>query len=80
MARAFALVDEAQALLVAGSSLAVLSGLRFVKHAAKRSLPVVIVNRGTTRGDELADLRIPAGTSPTLTHLARELPALGRPR
>lgn len=74
VARAFALVDEAQALLVAGSSLAVLSGLRFVKHAAKRGMPVVIVNRGTTRGDELADLRIHAGTSPTLTALARELP------
>lgn len=76
VARAFALVDEAQALLVAGSSLAVLSGLRFVKHAAKRGMPVVIVNRGTTRGDELADLRVHAGASPTLTALAQELPPL----
>ena len=34
--RAYAMVDEAAALLVAGSSLTVMSGLRFVRHAAKR--------------------------------------------
>nr|WP_233404647.1 NAD-dependent protein deacetylase [Actinotalea solisilvae] len=73
--RAFALVDEAAALLVAGSSLTVMSGLRFVRHAARvRGVPVVIVNRGVTRGDDLADLRVDAGTSETLTTLADQLP------
>jgi NAD-dependent SIR2 family protein deacetylase len=76
VAQAFALVDEADAVLVAGSSLAVLSGLRFVRHAAKAGKPVVIVNRGRTRGDDLATLRIDAGTSPALTALDAALPDL----
>ena len=73
--RAYAMVDAADALLVAGSSLTVMSGLRFVRHAAKSGKPVVIVNRGETRGDPLATLRVHAGTSPTLTALAAALPA-----
>ncbi|MDQ6642469.1 MAG: NAD-dependent protein deacetylase, partial [Actinomycetota bacterium] len=51
--RCYAALDRADALLVAGSSLTVMSGLRFVRYAAKAGLPVVIVNRGATRGDEL---------------------------
>ncbi|MFD3702285.1 Sir2 family NAD-dependent protein deacetylase [Nocardia sp. NPDC058658] len=72
---AFELVDEAQAILVAGSSLTVMSGLRFVRRAAKIGVPVVIVNRGRTRGDELATLRIDAGCSETLRALAAEFPS-----
>ncbi|MDM8085940.1 Sir2 family NAD-dependent protein deacetylase [Cellulomonas cellasea] len=75
VARAFALVDDAQALLVAGSSLTVLSGRRFVVHAARTGKPVVIVNQGPTRGDALATLTLDAGTTPTLTALARTLEA-----
>ncbi len=74
--QAYALVDEADALLVAGSSLAVQSGLRFVRHAAQRPVPVVVVNRGATRGDRYADVILDAGTSPTLTELARVLPGV----
>lgn len=73
VARAFALVDAAQAVLVAGSSLAVMSGLRFVRHAAREGKPVVIVNRGATRADRVASVRIHAGTSETLTALAGRL-------
>lgn len=51
-------VDEADALLVVGSSLTVWSGFRFVKRAAERGLPIAIVNIGPTRGDELASLKI----------------------
>ena len=76
VAAAYALVDESEAVLVAGSSLAVMSGLRFVRHAHRHGLPVAIINRGTTRGDELADLHLEAGTSPTLTALATDLPDL----
>ena len=61
--RCYAALDEADALLVAGSSLTVMSGLRFVRYAAKAGLPVVIVNRGATRGDPLASVRIDAGCS-----------------
>ena len=72
--RAFALVDGADALLVAGSSLTVMSGLRFVRRAAKAALPIVIINRGPTRGDALAALTLAAGTSETLTTLSILLP------
>ena len=71
--RAFALVDDAQALLVAGSSLTVMSGRRFVVHASRTGKPVVIVNQGPTRGDASATLTLDAGTTPTLTALARRL-------
>jgi NAD-dependent SIR2 family protein deacetylase len=73
---AYALVDAGDALLVAGSSLTVQSGLRFVRHAAQTDKPVVIVNRGATRGDKHATLRLDAGTSETLTRLAEQLPDL----
>ncbi|WP_305082755.1 Sir2 family NAD-dependent protein deacetylase, partial [Nocardia sp. JCM 34519.1] len=75
VADAYAVVESADALLVAGSSLTVLSGLRFVRHAAKLGHPVVIVNRGRTRGDELAALTMHAGCSPMLTALADRLSA-----
>ncbi len=79
VARAYAMVDAAEALLVAGSSLTVLSGLRFVRHARKRGIPVVIVNRGPTRGDDLADVRLDAGCSETLTALAVALSGSAAP-
>ncbi|MBO0854626.1 MAG: NAD-dependent protein deacetylase [Nocardia sp.] len=72
-AQAFSIVDEAEAMLVAGSSLTVMSGLRFVRRAAKAGKPVVIINRGATRGDELARARIDSGCSPTLAVLADAL-------
>lgn len=66
------LAETRGALLVAGSSLAVMSGLRFVRRAAKSATPVVIVNRGTTRGDDLAAYKVWAGTSEFLADLAAE--------
>lgn len=71
--RAYAMVDDGDALLVAGSSLQVQSGLRFVRHAAQTGKPVVIVNRGATRGDRHATVTLHAGTSETLTTLAATL-------
>ena len=69
------MVDSADALLVAGSSLTVFSGYRFVRHAAARGIPVAIVNRGPTRGDDLASVKVEAGCSPMLVLLAEELAA-----
>nr|WP_245529008.1 NAD-dependent protein deacetylase [Beutenbergia cavernae] len=74
VARAFEIVDDGDALLVAGSSLAVMSGLRFVRHAAREGKPVVVVNRGVTRGDALATVLLHAGTTETLVELDRRLP------
>ncbi|MBF6098669.1 NAD-dependent protein deacetylase [Nocardia cyriacigeorgica] len=72
---AYDVVDDAEVLLVAGSSLTVMSGLRFVRHAAKSGTPVIIVNRGRTRGDEFAGHTVDAGCSPTLSALADHLTA-----
>jgi len=52
------LVDEADALLVIGSSLAVYSGYRFVKRAHERQMPIAILTLGETRGDPLASVRV----------------------
>ncbi len=71
--RCYALVDAARALLVLGSSLTVMSGLRFVRHAAKHGKPVVIVNQGATRGDDYATARIGLPLGVTLTALADQL-------
>jgi len=74
--RSYAMVDQAAALVVAGSSLTVMSGLRFVRHAAKESKPVVIINRGATRGDDKATIKLETGVSQALDYLAAELPSL----
>ncbi len=66
VARCYALVEQAESLVVLGSSLQVMSGLRFVKAARQREIPVVIVNRGATRGDPLATSKIDAGCAETL--------------
>jgi NAD-dependent SIR2 family protein deacetylase len=73
--QAFSLIDAADALLVAGSSLTVFSGYRFVRHAAARGITVAIVNRGPTRGDDLATVKVDGGCSELLTLLAEELAA-----
>ncbi len=71
VAASYALVDAARALLVLGSSLTVMSGYRFVLHAAKRRTPVAIVNQGPTRGDAQATVRVDAPLGEVLTELVR---------
>jgi NAD-dependent SIR2 family protein deacetylase len=73
VAEAWALMDEAEALLVAGSSLAVFSGFRFVRWAAAEGLPIGIVNLGPTRGDDLATVRVNGRTGAVLPRLVRAL-------
>jgi NAD-dependent deacetylase sirtuin 4 len=70
---AFATVDEADALLVAGTSLAVFSGYRFLRRAVERRIPIAIVNRGPVRGEEHAAVKIEASTGVVLEELARHL-------
>jgi NAD-dependent SIR2 family protein deacetylase len=69
----FDLVDGAGSLLVLGSSLAVMSGYRFVLRAAKLGIPVAIVNCGPTRGDAKADVRLDAPLGEVLPALAARL-------
>ena len=69
-------MQGSEALLVAGSSLVVNSGIRLVERSRRRELPVVIVNRGETRADGRAAVKVDAGTSEVLSALAERLPAL----
>jgi NAD-dependent SIR2 family protein deacetylase len=55
---AMAALEGARALIIAGSSLMVFSGFRFARAAARLGVPIVVVNRGKTRADELSTLRI----------------------
>ena len=73
VAQSYALVDRAEVLVVLGSSLTVMSGLRFVRHQTKAGRPTVVVNRGATRGDDLAALKLEHGCSETLTGLVSRL-------
>jgi NAD+-dependent protein deacetylase sirtuin 4 len=77
VSEAFALVDEAEALLVVGSSLEVYSGFRFVRRAHDGGKPVVIVNQGPTRGDAQAALRINRRAGFVLPLIAQRLSAAG---
>ena len=62
-------LEQSDALLVAGSSLAVNSGMRFARKAKTLGKPVVIVNIGPTRADEIALAKIEASTSVALKEL-----------
>jgi NAD-dependent SIR2 family protein deacetylase len=64
--QACAALAGADALLVAGSSLMVYSGFRFVRQAHEAGLPIAIVNRGRTRGDAVATLKIDGDIGATL--------------
>lgn len=68
-----ALVREASSLLVLGSSLTVMSGLRFVRQAAEAGIPVLIVNRDPTRGDRHALTRVALPLGAALTGVAEML-------
>lgn len=72
---ASALLRSAQALIVAGSSLVVNSGIRLVEQARRRELPIVVINRGVTKGDGRALVKLDAGTSEALVALAARLPS-----
>jgi len=73
VAACYDLVSSASALVVLGSSLTVMSGFRYVRHAASLGIPVVIVNQGATRGDSLAIATVDAPLGETLSSAAREL-------
>ena len=62
-------LERADALLVAGSSLTVNSGMRFARAANKAGKPIVIVNVGPTKADEIALAKIEAPTSIALEEL-----------
>ncbi|WP_125098220.1 Sir2 family NAD-dependent protein deacetylase [Leucobacter chromiireducens] len=64
------LVNDASALLLVGTSLAVNTGVRLLHRAERRGIPVGVINRGPTAADSRAAVRIEGGTTETLTELA----------
>lgn len=70
-ARALALMDDAAALLVVGSSLMVFSGYRFCRQAAQAGKPIAALNRGRTRADELLALKVEETAEDFLPRLGR---------
>lgn len=60
---ASSILRAADVLLIAGSSLAVNSGIRFVEQARRAGQPVIIVNRGETKADARADAKIDGGAA-----------------
>ncbi|HVP17935.1 MAG TPA: Sir2 family NAD-dependent protein deacetylase, partial [Spirochaetia bacterium] len=71
--QALDMLGASDVLLVLGSSLAVYSGYRFVVHASQKSKPVAIINRGPSRGDALASIRIDAALGEALPLLVAAL-------
>ena len=69
------IIAAGEAVLVAGSSLVVNSGTRLLEVARREDVPIVIVNRGETRWDSRAAVRVDGGTSETLTAIADALVA-----
>ncbi len=71
--RASTLIGQSDSLLIAGSSLVVNSGIRLLEQARRAGMPVIIVNRGQTRGDDAATVRLDGGTSQILTAIEANL-------
>jgi NAD-dependent SIR2 family protein deacetylase len=63
-------MENADALLVVGSSLMVYSGFRFARMAAASGKPIAAINFGITRADELIDLKVEASAEVILPHVA----------
>ena len=68
-------LQESDALLVVGSSLMVFSGYRFVREASEAGIPVAVLNLGTTRADDLVDLKIAADCAMVLSAATAKLAA-----
>ena len=64
-----AALEEADAMLVVGSSLMVYSGYRLCEHAKGLGKPIAAINRGRTRADHLFSLKVEQGCGEALTEL-----------
>ena len=71
-----AALEEADAMLVVGSSLMVYSGYRLCEHAHAMGKPIAAINRGRTRADHLFTLKVERGCGEALTELVETLSAI----
>ena len=74
-ATAMAAVAQAEGLLVVGSSLMAYSAFRLCKAMVEQGKPVIAINLGKTRGDELLQVKIEASCERLLPLLAERLGA-----
>ncbi|MEQ8859477.1 MAG: NAD-dependent protein deacetylase [Pseudomonadales bacterium] len=77
VADAYALVEEAEVLLVVGSSLMVFSSFRFCRRARELGKPLLAVNHGVTRADDWLAAKLDADCAETLPALAAALTGAG---
>ncbi len=68
-----AALAESDALMVAGSSLMVYSGYRFIEEAVAAGKPVLVINQGRTRADPVLTLKLELEVGATLQHLAAQV-------
>jgi NAD-dependent SIR2 family protein deacetylase len=68
-----AALEAARSLLVVGSSLMVFSGYRFVRAAARLGRPIAVVNRGHTRADAVAGVKLEGEAGQSLRAVAEYL-------
>ncbi len=66
-------VDESSALVVVGSSVQVFSGYRLCRRAAERGIPILLINPGQGRADEIATHRMIYPAEIALPIVARRL-------
>ncbi len=66
-------IDSADGVLVVGSSLTVFSAFRFCRHAHRTNKPIAIINRGITRADDLATLKLDGDCQQTFVRLLNTL-------
>ena len=72
-------LDDADALLIVGTSLMVFSGYRLVRDAVRAGRPVFLLNRGKTRADDLITMRLDADCGPALARAVDSLSVEGPP-
>ena len=72
-AAAMAAVEHAEGLLVVGSSLMAYSAFRLCKAMVEQGKPVIAINLGKTRGDELLQMKVQASCEVLLPLLAERL-------
>lgn len=72
-AKALGAIDDSPGLIVVGSSLMVYSGFRLVKRAVEQNKPVIIINQGTTRADDLYTIKIESESGQVLADVYAHL-------
>jgi len=69
--QAYSWVDDADAVLVVGSSLMVYSSFRFVRRAHEAGVRIAAINQGKTRADKWLEIKLEADCGTALSQIKR---------